>query len=163
MIPKLGPRIVIIGNSGSGRTTLAKAALEARVGGKAVDLDRIHWQDGVGSKRDEGEAKAIVAALAVNPHWIVEGVFGWLAEVALLSATSLIWPDMRWNVCRENLKLRGPGPGATAEEHAVFLAWVEDSWRRTTPSSYGGHLALFEGFHGFKRRLRARSEIIEFH
>jgi adenylate kinase family enzyme len=164
VITRLGPRIVIIGNSGSGKTTLAKL-LAARAGASSdcVDLDRVHWQLRVGSKRDEGEARAIVAAGAAKPHWIIEGVFGWLAEVALPSATSLIWLDMPWSVCRENLERRGPWPGATADEHADFLAWAENYWQRATPSSHSGHLALYENFRGFKRRPRAQSEIAEFH
>jgi adenylate kinase family enzyme len=164
MITCLGPRIVIIGNSGSGKSTLAKLlAARAGVGMDCVDLDRVHWQHGVGSKRDEGDARAIVAACAAKPNWIVEGVFGWLAEVALPLATALIWLDMPWSVCSENLKRRGPWRGATPDEHADFLAWAENYWQRKTPSSHSGHLALYEDFRGFKRRLRAQSEVAEFH
>jgi adenylate kinase family enzyme len=162
MITALGPRVVIIGGSGSGKSTLA-SLLATRVGCEAIDLDRIHWQERLGSKRDEGEAKAMVAVCAAKPTWIIEGVFGWLAEVALPSATSLIWLDVPWSVCSENLRRRGPWPGATADEHADFLTWAENFWQRTTSSSYSGHLALFEGFRGFKRSLRAQSDIAEFH
>ena len=30
-----------------------------------------------------------------------EGVYGWLAEVAVPRATALIWLDIPWDVCRE--------------------------------------------------------------
>jgi adenylate kinase family enzyme len=161
MITTLGPRIVVIGNSGSGKSTLAKS-LEARLGGDLIDLDSVHWLDKVGLKRDEMQAKQIVAGLAAQPRWIIEGVFGWLAEVALPSATSLIWLDMPWSICRENLAMRGPWRGATADEHADFLAWAEDYWRRTTSSSFTGHLALFENFHGTRQRFTCRSGIADF-
>jgi hypothetical protein len=161
MIAMLGPRIVIIGNSGSGKSTLARS-LAARAGGDVIDLDHVHWLNKVGSMRDEGQAKAIVAGFAATPRWTIEGVYGWLAEVALPFATSLIWLDMPWNVCRDSLALRGPWRGATAEEHAAFLGWAEDYWGRTTPSSFTGHLALFTTFAGFKRRLGSRSEVAEF-
>jgi adenylate kinase family enzyme len=160
VITTLGPRIVIIGNSGSGKSTLSKA-LAARVGGEVIDLDRVHWQDKVGVKRGETEAKAMVAGIAAKPRWIIEGVFGWLADVALPSATSLIWLDMPWNVCRENLARRGPWPGASADEHADFLVWAKDYWRRSTPSSFSGHLALFETFSGTRHRFTTRSAIAE--
>ena len=72
MITHLGPRIVIVGNSGSGKSTLAKLlAARAGVGTDCVDLDCVHWQHGVGSKRDEDEARAIVAAGAAKPNWII--------------------------------------------------------------------------------------------
>jgi len=154
----LGPRLVIIGNSGSGKSTLARLFARS-LGGECVDLDRIHWLDRVGAKRDEAEAKAMVAVLAEEPRWIIEGVFGWLAEAAFPRATSLIWLDMPWSVCREGLALRGPWCGATAEEHSAFLAWAEAYWLRRTSSSYQGHLGLFDGFSGEKVRLRDRAGV----
>jgi adenylate kinase family enzyme len=149
---------VIIGNSGSGKSTLAKL-LETRIGGESIDLDRVHWLDRVGSKRDEGQAKEMVAAFAAKPRWVIEGVFGWLAEVALPSATSLIWLDLPWAACRKNLASRGPWRDATDSEHMAFLAWAEAYWDRQTPSSFTGHLTLFQGFGGAKLRLRSRAEI----
>ena len=154
----LGDRIVIIGNSGSGKTTLARA-LAARTGAPAIDLDPIHWAGQVLTQRDEGEARAMVAARAAEPAWIIEGVYGWLAEVAFPRATSLIWLDLPWPVCRDGLDRRGPWRGASAEQHADFLAWAEAYATRTTPTSFAGHKALFDGFVGCKHRLQSRSDI----
>ena len=153
-----GPRVVIVGNSGSGKSTLARE-LGQGAGVPVTDLDRVHWLDKVGLKRDEDLARAMVSALAAKPAWIIEGVYGWLAEVALPRATSLIWLDLPWNVCREGLAARGPWSGATTEEHAAFLGWAEAYRDRKTPSSFAGHLALFEGFPRTKRRLHSRSDI----
>jgi len=152
-----GSRVVIIGASGSGKSTLARA-IGARMNVEVVDLDRIHWLDRVGSKRNESDAKRIVSGLAANPSWIIEGVFGWLAEAALPRATSLVWLDLPWSACREGLAARGPWSGASAAEHADFLAWAEDYWRRETPSSFKGHLALFGAFIGPKWRLLSRAQ-----
>jgi adenylate kinase family enzyme len=156
----LGPRVVIIGNSGSGKSTLARELAESTAT-PAIDLDHVHWQDKVGLKRDEDQAKAMAAAIADKPSWIIEGVYGWLAEVALPCAVSLIWLDMPWSVCSESLARRGPWRGATANEHAAFLAWAEAYWQRKTSSSFSGHLALFESFEGFKLRLTSRSDVAE--
>lgn len=154
----LGPRIVIIGASGSGKSTLARE-LGERLRLEVIDLDRIHWQGKVLVPRDEDDAKRIVAEKASAPAWIIEGVFGWLAAPALPRATSLIWLDLPWSVCREGLAQRGPWRGASAEEHADFLAWAEAYWTRQTPSSFAGHLALSDGFGGFKLRLQSRDDI----
>ena len=153
-----GPRVMIVGNSGSGKSTLARA-LGRSPGNHVVDLDRIHWLDKVGSKRDEGEAKRMVAEIAAGPAWIIEGVYGWLAEVALPHASSLIWLDLPWTVCNENLARRGPWTGASAEQHAAFLAWAEAYWSRDTSTSFAGHQALYENFTGNKARLVSRAEI----
>ena len=161
MIATLGPRVVIIGNSGSGKSTLANA-LGTRTGAEVTDLDRIHWLGRVGSKRDEDQAKEMVATLAAKPGWIIEGVYGWLAEVALPRASSLIWLDLPWSACQENLAARGPWRDATANEHADFIAWAEAYWQRKTPSSFDGHLALYEGFQKMKVRLERRIGIDAF-
>ena len=154
----LGSRVVIIGNSGSGKSTLAEA-LARRIGAPAIDLDPIHWQDKVGVKRDETLATGMVVDIAGKPRWIIEGVYGWLAAAALPSATSLIWLDLPWTLCSEGLSRRGPWKGASADEHEAFLRWAEAYWQRQTPSSFSGHLMLFENFAGPKLRLRSRPEI----
>lgn len=155
---ELGPRVAIIGNSGSGKSTLAKA-LGAGRDTDVIDLDHIHWLDRVGSQRDESEATAIVTAIAQRPHWIIEGVYGWLVAPSLLFATSLVWLDMPWSVCSASLAARGPWAEATANEHAAFLAWAEAYWQRQTSSSFGGHLALYDRFSGAKIRLQRRSDV----
>lgn len=154
----LGPRVVIIGNSGSGKTTLARQ-LECRVGGRRTDLDHIHWLDQVGTKRDEEDAKSRVIALAAEENWIIEGVFGWLAEVALPRASMLIWLDMSPDICRNSIATRGPWHDATAEQHAGLLVWAAAYWHRTTSSSFAGHQALFANFPRAKIRLSDRAEV----
>src|SRR5690348_3850001 len=93
-------RIVIIGNSGSGKSTLAKVVSNlANI--PAIDLDLFHWEEGsCGVKRNEDVARQMVRDVSEQPRWIIEGAFGWLAEVALLRATILIWLDLPWSVCR---------------------------------------------------------------
>jgi adenylate kinase family enzyme len=154
----LGPRVVIIGNSGSGKSTLAKA-LARRMGVPAIDLDPIHWQDKVGVRRDETLATDMVVEVAGKPQWIIEGVYGWLAAAALPFATSLIWLDLPWILCSEGLSRRGPWKDPAAGEREAFLRWVEAYWQRQTPTSFSGHLALFENFVGTKLRLQSREEI----
>jgi adenylate kinase family enzyme len=154
----LGPRVVIIGNSGSGKSTLARA-IGDRAGLPVTDLDRVHWQGEVLVQRDEQAAIAMVTDLAAGPTWVIEGVYGWLAAVALPFATSLVWLDLPWTVCSEGLASRGPWTGASAGQHAAFLAWAEAYWQRSTPTSFAGHLALFDRFVGDKRRLLQRLDV----
>jgi adenylate kinase family enzyme len=157
----LGSRVVIIGNSGSGKSTLADA-LARRIGAPAIDLDPIHWQGKVGILRDEILATGMVVEIAGKPQWIIEGVYGWLAAAALPFATSLIWLDLPWTMCSEGLSRRGPLKDAAAGEHEAFLQWAEAYWHRQTPTSFSGHLALFENFARTKIRFEQRSEIDAF-
>ncbi|WP_249225347.1 P-loop NTPase family protein [Tardiphaga alba] len=127
-----------------------------------TDLDRVHWQDEVTVKRDEQVAAAMVAELAAQPRWIIEGVYGWLVAVALRNATTLIWLDMPWKVCLAGLNERGPWKGAATAAHEAFLDWAKAYRERTNSTSFAGHQSLFDGFAGAKLRLVTRDEVADF-
>ena len=126
----------------------------------AIDLDLLHWEgNGYGAKREEAVARQMVREAAAAPGWVIEGVYGWLAEVALPRATALIWLDLPWALCRDGLLARGRRRGGTEADFAKLMAWAEAYWTRQTPSSFAGHLRLFESFPGTKRRFRDRQKI----
>ena len=107
-------RTLILGNSGSGKSWLAFRIAEA-LGCKAVDLDAIHWEPGsYGVARDKQVAIDMVRQEASGPAWVIEGVFGWLAQEALLRATALIWLDLPVNECLDNIRQRGLRRGGDA-------------------------------------------------
>ncbi|WP_053220878.1 hypothetical protein [Methylobacterium indicum] len=81
----------------------------------------------------------------------MEGVYGWLAEVALVRATLLIWLDLSWDECRNGLLARGLRRGMTLNDQKDLLAWAEDYWVRTTSSSVTGHERLYRAFMATKR------------
>jgi len=100
MLEPLAERTVIIGNSGSGKSTLAEA-IASLVHIPVIDLDLLHWeQDGYGAKRNEDVARQMALDVSNQPRWIIEGVFGWLAEIALPKARALVWLDFPWSLCR---------------------------------------------------------------
>jgi adenylate kinase family enzyme len=161
MLEPLVERAVIIGNSGSGKSTLAEAiASLAHI--PAIDLDLLHWeQDGYGVKRNEEVARQMALDVSNQPRWIIEGVFGWLAEIALLKATAFVWLDFPWNLCRAGLLARGLRRGATSRDAADLMKWAEAYWSRQTPSSYAGHFKMFEDFSGAKLRLESREQVAQ--
>ncbi len=156
MSPDLASRWIVIGNSGSGKSTLAEhvgASLRLPV----HDLDLIHWHAD-GRKRDEADAKVRVTKIAAEDGWVIEGVYGWLAEVALPRAGALIWLDLPWNDCREGLLARGLQRGMTPSDQDALLIWAQNYWTRATPSSFKGHERLYRMFEGNKVHLRTRNE-----
>lgn len=158
----LGNRLLIMGNAGSGKSVLSQH-LSRTLHLPLTDLDLLHWEDdGHGVKRDEAIAKSMTSEVASRPKWVIEGVYGWLVEVALPRATALLWLDMPWSVCREGLMTRGLRRGAVESDQTDLLKWAEAYWERKTPSSFTGHLALFEGFSGTKLKFSARAAVDAF-
>ena len=161
MLEPPAERTVIIGNSGSGKSTLAEA-IAGLVHIPVIDLDMLHWeQDGYGSKRNEDVARQMALDVSRQPRWIIEGVFGWLAEIALPKATALIWLDFPWSLCRAGLVARGLRRGATDDDAAELMKWAEAYWTRQTPSSFAGHSRLFDDFSGTKLRLESREQVTQ--
>ncbi len=100
-------RILIIGNSGSGKGWLA-ARLAEGLTIREVNLDTIVWQKGgFNQKRPQHEIDHAIQTLAQEPSWVVEGVFGALAEQLLDAADTLLFLDLDWSVCRDSLLSRG--------------------------------------------------------
>jgi adenylate kinase family enzyme len=155
----MSKRILIIGNSGAGKSILG-GKLAAKLAISVVDLDRLHWEDtGYARKRDPDTARQLVAAAAAGDAWIIEGVYGWLASVALPRATDLVWLDMPWEVCREGLMARKESTSRPVEDRQELLAWAKAYWDRDTSSSFTGHGRIFENFPGRKFRINSRNEI----
>src|SRR5258708_39982431 len=103
MLEALKLRTLVIGNSGSGKSSLAEG-VGALIQAPIFDLDLIHWKDdGFGAKQDEDVARQRVADLAATERWVIEGADGWRAEAAVPRATALTWLDMSWGVCRDGL------------------------------------------------------------
>ena len=161
MLEPLTKRTVVIGNGGSGKSTLAEAIANlAHI--PAVDLDLLHWEEGgYGLKRKEDVARKMVIDISDQPRWIIEGVFGWLAEVALPRATALVWLDYPWSLCRAGLLARGLRRGATSHDDAELMKWAEAYWTRQTSSSFAGHSKIFNKFSGTKWRLASREQAAE--
>ena len=147
-------RLVVIGNSGSGKSIFAKR-IGAALNLLTHDLDVMFWLDG--QKRAEGEAKALVSEVAAGTGWVIEGVYGWLVEIALVRATALVWLDLSWDECREGLLQRGPHYGMNPSDPDALQAWAGAHWDRLA-----GHAQLYNGFGGHKVHLRTRREVAAF-
>ncbi len=84
-------RIVIIGATGSGKTTLGRRLAE-KMDIPAVDLDDIHWLPGW-QTRDVEEARRLIDAATQKPAWTVSGNYGKLQDIFWPRADTMIWLD----------------------------------------------------------------------
>ncbi|MFT8646533.1 MAG: hypothetical protein ABF854_19360 [Gluconacetobacter sp.] len=158
----VSPRILILGNSGSGKTWLANR-LARHFAIPAIELDALHWMPGgFNLRRPPDDAKEAVQAAAREDGWIIEGVFGWLARQALPRATILVWLVLPEEECIRNLINRPIKSGEDPDARSALLQWCSEYRTRTNANSYAGHRDIHEAFTGEKHRLCTRDEIETF-
>jgi adenylate kinase family enzyme len=161
-------RTVIIGNSGSGKTVLAGKLSEVLYI-PITHLDKLFWEPGgFNQKRPKETVYQEVDLLKVKETWIVEGVFGELAQEFLDRANCLIWLDMGWEYCLSNLLQRGSeansqlDPNQAEINFRALLEWASHYWDRNDLRSFEGHKQLFNCFSGSKYCLQSRDEVSTF-
>jgi adenylate kinase family enzyme len=166
----------VIGNSGSGKTTIA-AALAARLGVPHVELDAIFHQPGWQPlPRDEFRAR--VAAIAETDGWVVDGNYSAVADLLDARADTIVWIDLPrrtvmrqivwrtlrrvgrreelWNGNRErwrNLFSRNP------EESVIAWAWTRHT---VYAERFGARAAVAAEAGQTFVRLRSRAEVRAF-
>lgn len=84
-------RIVVIGATGSGKTTLA-FNVAARLNLPYTDLDNLHWRPGWQPAPDE-EFRNDVQKVADQNQWIVTGNYTRIRDILWNRADTLIWLD----------------------------------------------------------------------
>ncbi|MFB0592349.1 AAA family ATPase [Aeromonas hydrophila] len=158
-------RILIIGNSGSGKSWLA-ARLAEGLTIREVNLDTIVWQTGgFNQKRPQHEIDQAIQTLAQEPSWVVEGVFGALAEQLLDAADTLLFLDLDWSVCRDSLLSLGSQSARQRDAMAAeknfqkLLVWALAYGQRASKSSRQSHRELFDRFPNAKHRFTTRAEV----
>lgn len=148
-------RILIFGNSGSGKTTMARA-LAREHGLSHLDLDSLAW-DSLGVRRDPREsAGAISAFVRDHAEWVVEGCYGDLLENVLPYASEVRFLNPGVEACVANCRARPwePEKYSSPEEQnrmlEFLLNWVREYEHRTDEYSLRRHRQLFDSFSGPK-------------
>ena len=92
--PELGPRIVVVGTTGSGKTTVARQ-LAAVLGVTYVELDALNWEaDWVGlNEQDPPEFRRRVEGAVRRDAWVVDGNYGVVRDLVWPKATAVLWLD----------------------------------------------------------------------
>lgn len=90
-LPQPGRRIVVIGTSGTGKTTLA-AQLARRLGYPHTEMDALHWE------RNWTEAplerfRERVRQAAAGECWVIDGNYNKVREIAWSAADTVVWLD----------------------------------------------------------------------
>jgi adenylate kinase family enzyme len=82
-------RVVVIGTSCCGKTTLARRVAEATAS-PHVELDALHWRPGWSEAPIE-EFRAEVRRRTEGPRWVVDGNYSKVQDIVWTRATDAIW------------------------------------------------------------------------
>lgn len=149
-------RILIYGNAGSGKTTMARiVAREFSI--PHLSLDDICWAS-TGVRLPLSESiEALQAFIAEHVDWVIDGCYGDLVEAALPYCSELRFLNPGIEACVRNCRSRPWEPSycSSPEEQARLLEPVIEFVRQyeTRQDEYSlvRHRAIFEAFTGPKR------------
>lgn len=150
-------KILIFGNSSSGKSTLAKELCDTE-GLAHLDLDSCAWQPTDPPKRrpiSESDIE-ITRFIDSNDGWVIEGCYTDLLERTLPFSTEIIFMNLPVEACIRNAKARPWEPHKYESKEAqdanlqMLVDWISQYDTRTDTFSAHAHRALYESFQGKK-------------
>ena len=158
-------RVAIVGNSGSGKSVLARRLAGHRV--PILDLDTLAWEPGqvAVARPPEAAARDLESFCGTPAEWVIEGCYGALIEAALEHGPELLFLDPGEAACLRHCRNRPWERHKYAsrdeqDRHLDFLlGWVSDYYRRADDRSHRAHAALFDAYPGPKRRLERPEDL----
>ena len=107
-------RIVVVGSTGSGKTTLAKA-LAGRLGYPFIELDALHWDPSWSAAPTELFRARIAEATSAD-CWVVDGNYSVARDLIWERADLLVWLDYPLRVILPRLIVRSLKRGLLRQE-----------------------------------------------
>lgn len=171
-------RVSVVGCSGSGKTTMARA-ISNRLGLRYLELDSVFHQPGW-TPRPDDEFRAVVAEFTRAKRWVVDGNYTshGVADIVWPLADTLVWMDppkrtVMWRVIRRTVRRvttrqelwngnREPWSNLySLDPHKNIMVW---SWTRfdTYRSRYEDARSDGSWDHLDTHRLRTRREVDAF-
>jgi adenylate kinase family enzyme len=147
-LPKPGPRIVIVGVTGSGKTTLAQQ-LSRRLGIPHIELDAMHWQANWVMAEKEAFREQVRLRTA-SGAWVADGNYSKAADILWARATTLVWLDYPWLVSFCQLTTRSLRRLLRRE-----MLWNDntESWRTMFLSRDSLFVWFFQSFPKLRRSI----------
>ena len=145
-----GPRIVVTGVTGTGKTTLARQLAE-RFGARHVELDGLNWEANWVQAPTEVFRERVAQATA-GDCWVVDGHYGKTHDITWSRATMIIWLDyplplILWRLCLRILR-------RSVTRDRLWNGNRENLWNHL----FKKDSLILWAFHTYKRRRRYYGE-----
>jgi adenylate kinase family enzyme len=92
----MNERILILGDSGRGKTTLADV-LSERLGCRSIHLCDLHWSTKYTQRREREAAIDLLLVECAHEEWIMEGTYDYLLSEAIGWADLVIFLRFNWS------------------------------------------------------------------
>lgn len=125
---RTGPRVLVIGTSGSGKSTFAERLAKA-AGIAHLELDQMNWRPGWYDRSNE-EPEAFLAdvqAATSQDAWVLAGNYAVTRPIVLPRITHVVWLDLPlWLVMTQVIRRSVQ----RASSHADVLPGCREDWPR---------------------------------
>jgi adenylate kinase family enzyme len=129
-------RVVVVGSSGSGKTSVARALAE-RLKVHYVELDALHHKPNWTEAAADELREAVAQELSGRETWVVDGnYYGKLGDFVLRQADTVVWLDLPLRTCLGRLWTRTTHRIRTKEE---LWGGNRETWR----GAFWGRESLF--------------------
>lgn len=148
-------RIAVYGNSGSGKTTMARR-LADEFDLPCLLLDDLTWSEWA-VRKPLPQALKIDEFINAHPQWVMEGCYADLIEAVLPHCTELRFLNPGLDACVDNCRKRPWEPDkyptieAQNEMLETLIEWVQDFETRPDDCGLTRHRKVFDGFQGPKK------------
>jgi len=156
-------KVIILGNAGAGKSTLARA-LRRRQPAVCLSLDDVAFLDGPERRPLQESIAAVDQFIAAHGSWIIEGCYADILEPVLGQCQELIFLNPGVEACVAHCRARPWEPGKFASREAQdvhldnLIAWVRTYAARDDEYGLRRHRALFDSFPGRKREYTRSSD-----
>ena len=150
-------RVIIYGNSGSGKSTMASKLVDTHEDTSCLALDSIAFREGAERRPLAESVDAMRQFMAKHSHWVIEGCYGDLIEAALPECSELRFLNPGVDACIEHCLARPweadkyDSDAAQQAMLAPLLDWVRQYPGRSDEFGLARHQQIFQAFSGAKR------------